>query len=273
MNEVIFSMTNKEAAFLAALTGAKEFLGLDDHVFSLSEQEIRDEWASMQRVLEDRRYIEADFGGNIVIDEVIHAVLKTCCECDSYVSVSSMDAAGLSSETNYYVTPLLAVKMTEEKESDLCSFEVLRTTGALRESLRMAIPLAAAKTEDAGVTINASLLEEMKEAGKSGMATANRALTEAGYDEAAAVRLSNLLLAPKDFVTMVRLDFKENNKGTVHELMMAGNDNGLWRIKAFPGEDVSYHISTLAAEGGEAEFAQWFSPLQELYEYGREELS
>ncbi len=264
-------LNNKEISYLAALTGAKEFLGIQDKMFTWSEEEINREWLNVQRELEDKQYIELGFDGSVTMDEVIYSIIHTCCNCELYGTINRQTAKDGFQEFHYYITRFLLIEMTPLRDtSDEYVFTFSTNPVATMQSIIEKLPVQQGKPDDTEpIVVAESLLQNLKKIIQD-KEEAMMLLTTNGYSSEFAIELIGLLGCPSVYMSLILMQFKEQNRGKVTQLTLIKSEQNLWNLEPIIGDQVSYKLIPLDHEQTLVRFTEWFAPVTKVYEYGGE---
>lgn len=232
-DEIILKLSEEEALFLAAILGNDEFIGIDSPLFSMSEQEAKLKWNSLQVDLEEKQYIEVGFDGSVVVDEVVYGVINTCCRCDMYILLSTLSKGATFSEYHYYITEYLAVEMTKDPGGNSqYLFRLIPDIAGLKSSINNKVILekpGAPNIEN--MRVPEKLLEECKKKIDGGnKQDAVSLLVSNGTAETAASEVVALMDMPYDYVSVALVNFGEANSGSADKLVLLQNEKNTIKL-------------------------------------------
>ncbi|HWP97446.1 MAG TPA: hypothetical protein VN426_11420 [Syntrophomonadaceae bacterium] len=231
---VSLHMSLKEIAYLAALLGNNELVGMDNPFLSVTQEQFKRELPIMQKTLEDKQYIEVNFDGSIVVDELVAVVVNLCCGCDGYLKV---DAGGR--EIQYYLNQYLGIEMQEDKSGE-CVFQVWPEADAIVQSVLNKIEF----TGDDIIgdlntfTLTGQVLDKVRELVDDGkIEEASSALLEAGVDALTAGEMVGLMKKPDDFASILFVQMKDARACGLQDLTWLKGRNALWVVKIIVSDE------------------------------------
>lgn len=253
-NEVpAITCSPQEMVFLAGLLGADTLLGIEDPFRGWLADEIEEAWQQARTVLAERRFIEIQTDGSVVMDVAVAALVGTWAFPEASFVLTVTSAGGLADTRYFHLTRHLAVEQTVE--ADGCQLAALenrqavftRVTGLLGLHEQHPVPGAS------GVLKEEHLIQARTLAGDSGAEAAQIALHQAGLDTDTAAALAETLAYPVCNGALVALARREST-WEVAGLGLLEGQNGLWRLRAFTrhGENWVEAIPCGAAEACQA---------------------
>ena len=81
------TLSRKELIFLCSLVGAESIIGIDDPFLIYTQEEMDNEYAQIKKVLEEKNCLKTSDNGEIILDENILAIVKTCVEAQAYILI------------------------------------------------------------------------------------------------------------------------------------------------------------------------------------------
>lgn len=235
-NEVpVITCSAQEMVFLAGLLGADSLLGVDDPFWGWLANEIEAAWQQALESLAERRFIEIQPDGNVVMDVAVAALMGTCAFPEASLILTYAPASGEATTWHFHVTRHLAVEQVPLGEPvSTCRLTALEDGGAayrrLLEIWRLNGQLAVSSS--GGTLPEAGLTRARELAGESGQEAARTALQQAGLETTVAAALAETLAEPVANGALVALTRRE----TAWEVAGLGSlegRNGLWRLRAF----------------------------------------
>lgn len=273
-DEIILKLSEEEAILLAALLGNDEFIGIDSPLFSMSEQEAKQEWNRIQVGLEEKQYIEVGFDGSVMVDEVVHGVINTCCRCDMYVLMNTLSKGKDYSEYHYYVTEYLAVEMKSDPDGNSqYLFRIILDTEDFKRSINKKVILdkTEAPTFDR-MRVAEKLLEECKKnIGRGNIQDAISLLVSSGCGEGASREVMTLMETPYNYLSLALVSFGEANSGSAEKLVFLQNEKNTIKIDTVTAYGESYYdfIPVTYREALE-DIEKTVAAFDAAYKYGRE---
>lgn len=273
-DEIILKLSEEEAIFLAALLGNDEFIGIDSPLFSMSEQEAKLKWNSLQVGLEEKQYIEVGFDGSVVVDEVVYGVINTCCRCDMYMLLNTLSKGSDFSEYHYYVTEYLAVEMTRDPGvNPQYLFRVIPDMADFSRSINEKVILEKAGSPSIErIRVAEKLLEECKKNIKGGnIQDAVGLIVSSGCSESAAAEVMALMETPYNYLSLALVRFGEANSGRADKLVLLQNEKNTIMIDTLivDGESLYDFIPVTYGEAMDS-ILKITAAVDAAYVYGRE---
>lgn len=114
IGEAGFVLNLSELIFLAALTGGKEIYGVENKKNYSDENEIAQEWKNVRKQLENKKYIEVELDGSIIIDNDLYFYVKQLCEPLVFIKIL-VNVEGKQHARNFYFTASSAVELDEDR--------------------------------------------------------------------------------------------------------------------------------------------------------------
>jgi len=253
-NEVpVITCSAQEMVFLASLLGADTLLGIDDPFMGWLADEIEEAWQRARTALVERRFIEVQSDGGIVMDIAVAALVGTCAFPEASFILTVTPAGERTDVRYFHLTGYLAVEQAVVNDGyRLTALEdaqavFMRMTGLLGLHNQQATP------GTGGALAEERLLQARTLACESGIEAAQSALHQAGLDPDTAAALAKTLAHPVRNGALVALARREFT-WEVAGLGLLEGQNGLWRLRAFTrgGENWVEATPCDAAEACEA---------------------
>lgn len=238
-----------EATFLASLLGGDMLLGMPDPFPGWLTEEIHASWAQAQKTLAERRYIEIESDGRIVIDTAVAALVSTWAspEASFILTFTSPDT---SNQTRYFhLTRYLAVEqhLTSESLYQLTALEDARAIfQRIMQIWRLKDQTAA---PGAKTLLSAETLTRVRTVAQENVVEAETLLKQAGVDEATACALGRTLAQPNANGALVALA-RRTEGWDVFGLGILESVNGLWRLRSF-NRDLENWIEVIPADAAQ----------------------
>jgi len=235
-NEVpVITCSAQEMVFLAGLLGADSLLGVDDPFWGWLANEIEAAWQQAREALAERRFIEIQPDGNVVMDVAVAALMGTCAFPEASFILTYSPASGEPTTRHFYVTRHLAVEQALSGEStSTCRLTALEDARAVfgRVTEIWQLNGQQAASSASGVLPEADLTGARQAVVESGRKAVQKVLQEAGLDAPVAATLAETLVDPVANGALVALTRRET-AWEVAGLGLLEGRNGLWRLRAF----------------------------------------
>ena len=231
----VITCSAQEMLFLAGLLGADTLLGVDDPFFGWLTEEIEEAWQQAQESLVERRFLEIQSDGDVVMDVAVAALVGTCAFPDASFILTYTPAGDQATTRYFHATRHLAVEQALSGESiSTCRLTALEDARTVFERVTEIWQLNGqqAASSGSGVLPEADLTGARLAAVESGLEAAQMALREAGLDAPVAATLAEALVDPVANGALVALTRRET-AWEVAGLGMLEGRNGLWRLRAF----------------------------------------
>ncbi len=233
MAEAGYILGTKELVFLAALSGAKEIIGIEDDTYLLGKDLLKAEWEKSKDKLEKQKYIDIEIDGTITIDENLMELIKVCCNPKAYIRYYGSHLNGKMHNKNWYIGQNLIGEL--EREMHMKNTYVLTplvNSEQLISNIKQCYSFQKDyEDSDISFTIPKTKLEKLMESiNKDEKQQAVDILKEYMKEE----HIENLIKAIKErkiFKSLLVMDFadKDTNKFTTY--VIYADDNHMWEIE------------------------------------------
>lgn len=270
--EISIKLTNYEILFLAALLGNNEFLGVKDIMASLTKEEVKNVMTATQQQLQDKGLIQVGLGGSIVVDQLIHAIVQTCCKCDSYIILQRTKENSYS-EYHYYITEFLAVQMeSDPEEEETFILKLIPSVKKLQDLIKFNLGLAPITLNSAEkFTIPEHTIEKVKEVANDDRLTALNLLKEAGASPEIAGEITDLMAKPYIYTSFLIMEFGQEQTGSISEGIFIQSKKYLWQVKpVLQDNETRLEFFTLSYGQALCNVDEALTFLDALYVHGRE---
>lgn len=276
MERITVKLKKKEVLFLASLIGIEEFIGIENTMFSLSEEEIKEEWIKVQNSLEEKQFIEVGFDGTILIDELINAIISTCGYCDLYLGQKVNNQDKKVRGIHYYISEYLAIKMEEDiSDQTLVEFELLFTVKNVKEEVIKGFHLEDLPKDNLkSFTITENLLDEVKTlSDKKDTDGALKILLSLDIDHEISAELLELISHSTYYNSLIMIHFTAENTGDVSEMIFIQSKSHLWHCKLNILEDTTiYEFIPRSYKDSILNINSLIKQVDDIYIHGNEEL-
>lgn len=221
-----------EATFLASLLGADMLLGIQDPFLGWLTEEIEEAWEQTRQALADRRFIEVQPDGGIVMDIAVAALVGTWAFPEASFLLTFTPADGTQQRCSFHLTSNLGVEQSQA--DDATELTALEDAQAVYRRILQVFGLKdqlAAPGSRAALP-EASLIEARACAVEGGEAAASRALQKAGLPEETAESLACTLTRAVANGALVALA-RRTTTWEVGGLGLLEGANGLWCLRSF----------------------------------------
>lgn len=96
------SLSSRELLYIAAQSGAEEFMGIPDGFYGMDESEIADEIIHIKNSLTEKNYAEMDFDGEFNIKKDILDTISACASFEKYIAFDKTNKNAAKS-LRYYI--------------------------------------------------------------------------------------------------------------------------------------------------------------------------
>lgn len=233
MAEAGYILGTKELVFLAALSGAKEIIGIEDDTYLLGKDLLKSEWEKSKDKLEKQKYIDIEIDGTITLDENLMELIKACCNPKAYIRYYGNAREGKMHNKNWYIGQNLIGEL--DRDLHMKNTYVL-TPLASSEQLISNIKQCYGFQKDyedleISFTIPKTKLEKLMESiNKDEKQQAVDLLKEYMKKEHA----ENLIKAIKEkkiFKSLLVMDFANKDTNKVTTYVIYADDNHMWEIE------------------------------------------
>ncbi len=221
-----------EAIFLAGLLGADVLLGIRDPLLGWLDEEIEEAWDQARATLAERRFIEVQADGGIVMDTTVAALVGTWAYPETSFLVTFTSAEGISQIRSFHLTRNLGVEQVQA--DDVVQLTVLEDAQAVYRRILEIFGLddQSAAPGPGGALPEAYLMEARARAMAMGKGAALQILEEAGLPQAAAESLAQTMARPIANGALVALA-RRTTTWEVDGLGLLRGENGLWHLRSF----------------------------------------
>jgi len=242
--------STQEVVFLASLLGADTLLGIEDPFMGWLADEIEEAWQQVRTALAERRFIEIQPDGSVVMDVAVAALVGACAFPEASF-VLTVTPAGEAADVRYFhLTRHLAVEQMIAAEG--CQLTALENAQAIftRVTSLLGLHEQQAAPGAGGVLLEERLAQVRALAGESGVEAAQTTLRQAGLDADTAAALAETLVCPVRNGALVALARQEITWGVAGLGLLEGQ-NGLWRLRAFTRDGENW-VEAMPCDAAEA---------------------
>lgn len=242
-----------EATFLASLLGANTLLGLEDPFPGWLTEEIQEAWTQARAALAERRFIEVQAAGGIVVDTAVAALVGTWAFPEASFVLTLTAGSSSSERHSFHLAQTLGVEqtLTAEYAVQLTALEgapaiYRRVTQVLRLENQPAAP-------GVRTTLSEALLAQARAlAVEPELQAAEEVLEQGHLPKATARSLAQMLAAPLANSALVCLARRATTWEAGGFGLLEGC-NGLWRLRSFTQDNQNWveAIPCTAADAGE----------------------
>lgn len=227
------SCTPIETAFLASLLGASTLVGMADPFHGWLADEIEAAWGDARQALAERRFIEVQPDGKIVMDAGVAALIQTWASAEASLLLTFAGNEEPAVLRNYHLTKEMAVAQWPS-DADAMRITPLQGAAAVYREIGQFWRLA---DQNAVPGVRCSLREaafiqaRALAAGRD-LKVAAAVLTQARLPEATAAALAETLAAPVATGALAAMA----RRGAAWDVAGMGileGMAGLWRLRAF----------------------------------------
>ncbi len=233
MNDTTLMITCSpvEATYLASLLGADMLVGLQDPFLGWLNEEIEETWNQVRAALAERRFIEVQANGGIVMDTAVAALVGAWAFPEASFLVTFTPAEGTPQTRAFHLARNLGVEQTQADE--VVQLMALEDAPAVYRRILEVFRLKdqSAAPGPGGSLPEAHLREARSRAVEEGEAAAFRLLQDAGLPEAAAQSLARTLAQPIANGALAALT-RRTTSWEVGGLGLLEGSNGLWRLRS-----------------------------------------
>lgn len=253
MEDVTITCSPVEATFLASLLGANTLLGLEDPFPGWLTEEIEEAWNRARATLAERRFVETQPDGGVIMDTAVAALVGTWAFPEASFILTFTSADGLTERRYFHLTHTLGV------EQSLTAEETVRLTAlegapAIYRRIIETFHLRDQPAAPGGrVMLPEALLTEARaQAASGGTEAAQRVLQQGHLLETAAGALARTLAEPVANGALVALARRVTTWEVGGLGLLEGHD-GLWWLRSFTQDEEDWieMIPCTAAEARE----------------------
>ncbi|MEN8905036.1 MAG: hypothetical protein ABF289_03660 [Clostridiales bacterium] len=157
-------LKRNEIVYLAALTGNFQIIGIEVPINTMDQGFIKSEFKMVIDELKRKKIIRTGKVENIIINEIIYAIINACCIHDAYILVNNTQKYDKVLEHHYYVSKGFIVSMLNLGNDEEYEFNILNTIEEMKDLiLKRTIMYDIDSEKTKNVKLPKKMLFQMKE--------------------------------------------------------------------------------------------------------------
>ncbi len=255
----------KELTFLAALSEGQTLLGVEDPFDGWLAHQVEEEWEKLAPEMEAKQLIKKTTNGEIIVDESIADIIKTCCFPGGCILLSRWEKGGRATNSCYYITRNMQVEKVDFDPPYNCSLTVLQETPEIVKRLEKSFPsCGASEGKFSGGELPSSLIADIRGYKRDELEKGIALLQEKypSFDEPAL--LVSALIDSISYTIMIYSDFRKKPVSTYGFSVLESHDS-TWKIRAFNnGEEEWLEIKPFNKNALDQELIKFSKKVEEL---------
>jgi len=234
---VQITCSSVEATFLASLLGARMLLGIEDPFRGWLTEEIEEAWSRARAGLAERRFIEIQADGGVVMDPAVAALVGVWAFPQASFMLNFTSGDGPTERRYFHLTQTLGVEQVLTAEAAV-QLTALEGAPAIYRRVLQIFRLGdqAAAPGNPAMLTEALLIQARARAIESGSGAAQKVLQQGHLPEATARSLARTLADPIANGALVCLA-RRTTTWEVSGLGLLEGRNGLWRLRSFARDE------------------------------------